>query len=129
VVLIVFPRQAFSTGIIKRFYGIHCYILVQNTRGWEIFFFEHANTIAVNQTTQPRVLEAIIYVVCTIIVFEMENILEVKNITLPHSIIGRLPSEMAQIKPTYVYYQNMKKFSSNSVENWPRIGTRSAKIF
>jgi hypothetical protein len=34
--------------------------------------------------------------VLTIIGFAMQNeVLEVKNIILPHSILGRLPSEMA----------------------------------
>jgi hypothetical protein len=38
----------------------------------------------------------------TIIGFAMQNVLEVKNITLLHSILGRLPSEMAQMKPVWI---------------------------
>jgi hypothetical protein len=35
----------------------------------------------------------------------MQNVLEVKNLTLPQLILGRLHSEMAQIKPTYAEYK------------------------
>jgi hypothetical protein len=36
--------------------------------------------------------------VATIIGFAMQNVLEVKNVTLPQSILFCLPSEMAQMK-------------------------------
>jgi hypothetical protein len=35
----------------------------------------------------------------TIIGVAMQNVLEVQNIALPQSILGFLPSEMAQMKP------------------------------
>jgi hypothetical protein len=53
----------------------------------------------------------------TIIGFAMQNGLEGQNIALPHSILGRLRSEVAQMKPTYEHYQDIKKIPSNSVEN------------
>jgi hypothetical protein len=45
------------------------------------------------------VIRTVQHVNFTIIGFAMQNVLEVKNVTLPQSILRCLSSEMAQMKP------------------------------